>query len=144
MTGWHAFQFVFDVVVGGLIVFFVLSEVKNRKNAPDLEGLKSLVEEFKEAVEKSQKEALNLDPGHKNASASKTAPSRGNSGGLDPAAMGNGGPQTFRPRPAGIEMEKRKVGALHRQGLSKVEISRQLGIPLPEVDLIIAMLASDD
>jgi hypothetical protein len=145
MTGWYALQLVFDIAVCLLVIFFVLREARNGKNAPDLEGLRTLVRDFKDAVERSEKAALNLDSKLKSAGLVKQAPPSEEVSRLKTATKGNGGnPRAQPPGLNSVEEQKRKVGMLYRQGVSKGEISRQLAIPLPEVELIIALLPSDD
>ncbi|MBI3794484.1 MAG: hypothetical protein HY280_07120 [Nitrospinae bacterium] len=145
MTGWLVFQLVFDVFVCVLVIVFVFRDAQTRKLIPDINGLKTLVEDFKKAVEKSEKAALNLDAQLKKANLPKpraASPEQDEFAGAKIIAKGNGRPHIPQSNP--MEEQKRQVVELYKQGLSKDEISRQLALPMSEVELMIAMLRKDD
>lgn len=134
MTFWVAFQLVFDIIIFIFIILIILREGKRRGSIPRYEELKGLVEDFKSAVEKSERVARELDAqmGLRRTALSGNAP-RSAAAAKPPA-----------PVTDAVEEHKRKVSVLYRQGIPKDEISRRLAIPLPEVELIVAMLPAND
>jgi len=152
MTGWIAFQFVFDIIIFALVIVFVLREAKTKKSMPTTEELHQLVQEFKDAVEKSEKVAHDLDTQlrhRKDALSSPPPPSPARTAPreqmeMKAVAKGDGRPPQGTPSHEMIEEHKRKVAALYRQGIPKDEISRRLAIPMPEVELIVTMLSAND
>jgi len=138
VTFWIAFQIVFDIIIFLFIIMLVVRQGKARGSLPRYDELKTLVEDFKSAVEKSEKVARELDAqmGMRRTALSTNAP-RAAQPAAKPAV-------NVAPVADAVEDHKRKVAALHRQGMPKEEISRRLVIPLPEVELIVAMLSAND
>ena len=144
MSNWLLFQLVFDIVVCVLVIVFVLRDAKARKDNLDTKGLELLVEEFKKAVERSENSAQHLNSRLKDLAQKKGPVTQADGVGQRIAGKGNGKPAKGSPSYDAIEDHKRKVRLLYKQGVAKVDISKMLSIPLPEVELIIAMTQSDD
>lgn len=148
---WLLFQLFFDIVLFALIIYLVLQSSKNRPVKP--EDFRALLNEFREAVDRGEKIARELDRqlrarGGGADSPAVTPPPKVRPVAAEPAAKSHPADENEKhsgPVPGNkIEEQKRKVAALHKHGLQKEEISKRLAIPLPEVELIVAMLEAGE
>ncbi len=151
MTGWVIFQLILDIIIFSLVIVFVLRDSKTKNNAPNISELRLLVQEFKDAVEKSEKVARDLDAqlrGRKEMMGGSRTQTTGvalkEHVEAKAVVKGGGAPTGDSPTLETIEEHKRNVATLYRQGMPKDEISKRLAISLPEVELIVAMLSIND
>lgn len=133
---WIYFQLVFDIILFAFIIYVVILVARQKQSTPD--ELRQLLSEFNKAVERGEAAACELDR--------QIQARRAMLGGTLPASKEASAPEGYDPA-AGegrIAEGKRKVAALRKHGLGAEEISRRLAIPLPEVELIMAMLESGE
>lgn len=131
---WIFFQLLFDIVLFALIIYIITLIARN-KPATSAE-LRALLGEFNKAVERGASTARELDR--------QIGARRAMLGGGPPAPGQKefSAPEGFNPAAVEGKMAegRRKVAALRKRGLAAEEISRQLALPLAEVELIMAML----
>lgn len=133
---WIYFQLIFDIILFAFIIYVVILVARQKQSTPD--ELRQLLSEFNKAVERGEAAARELDR--------QIQARRAMLGVNPPAGKEASAPEGYDPA-AGegrIAEGKRKVAALRKHGLGAEEISRRLAIPLPEVELIMAMLESGE
>lgn len=129
---WIHFQLIFDIILFAFIIYTVVLVARQKQSTPD--ELRRLLGEFNQAVERGEAAARELDR--------QIQARRAMLGGDPPRQKEFSAPEGHHPA-AGeskIAEGKRKVAALRKHGLAAEEISRRLALPLPEVELIVAML----
>ncbi len=129
---WIYFQLVFDIILFAFIIYVVMLVARQKHSTPD--ELRQLLGEFNKAVERGETAARELDR--------QIQARRAMLGGDPPGQKEIAAPHGYNPAAdeSRIAESKRKVAALRKHGLGTEEISRRLALPLPEVELIMAML----
>lgn len=129
---WIRFQLIFDIILFAFIIYVVMLVARQKQSTPD--ELRQLMSEFNKAVERGEAAARELDR--------QIQLRRAMLGGDIPGPAEVSAPEGFNPAAGESRMteSKRKVAALRKHGLAAAEISRRLALPLPEVELIMAML----
>lgn len=129
---WIHFQLIFDIILFALIIYVVMLVARQKQFAPH--ELRQLLDEFNKAVDRGEAAARELDR--------QIQARRAMLGGDPPKQKESNAPAGYDHAADGnkIAEGKRKVAALRKHGLAAEEISRRLALPLPEVELIVAML----
>ncbi len=136
---WIAFQLVFDIIIFAFIIAVVVLMARQRQSTPEeVRALAAALNVEKEKAEAVMRELERLATTRRNMLGA-AAPD------LEPAEFDPPSPAAargFNPAAGESTMDdnRRKVAALHKHGMAATEISRRLAIPLPEVELIVAML----
>lgn len=142
---WTLFQLAFDVILFSIIIYLTFQLAKS--GAPDTGELRAILRELKETLAKSETaaremerrlQALRETPPAPATSVKKSRPdARPTSAPLFPAADVE---PVDGDAERSLQDHRKKVAALHKHGMRNEEISKQLSLPLPEVELIVAML----
>ena len=129
---WIHFQLIFDIILFAFIIYVVMLVARQKQFAPH--ELRQLLDEFNKAVDRGEAATRELDR--------QIQARRAMLGGDPPKQKESNAPAGYDPAADGnkIAEGKRKVAALRKHGLAAEEISRRLALPLPEVELIVAML----
>lgn len=150
MNEYIVFQLFIDILLFAIIIAYVVKDGRKdggkaqKKEMPDIEELRELVDEFQSAVNKSERTARDLDD---QLSARRDAlealkvikPSERMEENRSEAAA-----ETKPARNMSTDERKRTIKHLRQQGVSKEEIANQLSVPLSEVELILKMAGGVD
>ncbi len=152
MGGWLVFQLAVDLLIFFVLVFLIVKGVA--KDKPEAKDIGLMLDEIKKATEENRKLASKIEIDlkeagnliavqeavrRKKATASIKRPEQ-----LDLSEKPVSAEAEPLPPISVLSDRKRNVKTLYRQGVSKDGISERLSIPLPEVDLIVAMIGDED
>ncbi|MEE8484281.1 MAG: hypothetical protein V3S46_06750 [Nitrospinota bacterium] len=146
MNEYIVFQLFIDILLFAIIIAYVVKDggKAQKKEMPDIEELRDLVEEFQSAVDKSERTARDLDDqlrARRDAlEALKVIKPTGRMEENRPEAAAQTNPATNMS----TDERKRRIKLLRQQGVSKEEIANQLSVPLSEVELILKMAGGVD